>query len=102
MAITLTADEHAVLAFLAATADAGNTEPVSLRGMLGPDKATLPREEFDQDDWIRWTDLYFAVARLTASGMVHGKAADGKEHLNRFAITDAGREALVATTEVEG
>lgn len=99
MGITPTADERTVLAFLAATADAGNTEPVSLRGMLGPEKATLPREDFDRDDWARWTELYFAVTQLAVDGMVRGEVTDGGEHPNRFAITAAGREALAAVTE---
>jgi hypothetical protein len=89
----LTAGEHAVLTFLAAT---NNTGHVSLRGMLAEDKAGLPREDFDRDDWGRWLELYFAVDSLLASGLVDGVAADGGEHPNRFRITDAGRAALEA------
>lgn len=63
------------------------------------DKATLPREDFDRDDWARWTELYFAVTQLAVDGMVRGEVTDGGEHPNRFAITAAGREALAAVTE---
>jgi hypothetical protein len=87
----LPADEHAVLAYLAATADTGH---VSLRGMLAADRAGLPREDFDQADWERWTELYFAVDRLLAHGLVTGVAVGIGEHPNRFQITDAGRVAL--------
>jgi hypothetical protein len=87
----LTTDERAILAYLADVADAGF---VSLRGMLAEDKAALPREDFDQADWKRWTGLFFAVGSLLASGAVNGAAVDGDGQLNRFRITDAGRAAL--------
>jgi hypothetical protein len=89
----LTADEHAILAYLADVADAGF---VSLRGMLPADRAALPREELNRSDWERWLGLYFAVDRLLADGLVVGVAADGGEHLNRFRITDAGRAVVAA------
>lgn len=98
--ISLTADEHAILTYLAATADAGNTEPVSLRGMLGPEKAALPRERFDRADWERWTELYFAVRSLLAHSLVSSVAVDGDEHPNRFQITDAGRAALTGSSKI--
>lgn len=92
-AAVLIADKRAILTYLA-----GHTEPVSLRGMLGPDKAVLPREDFDRDDWARWTELYFAVTQLAVDGMVRGALWPNDEHPNRFAITAAGREALAAIT----
>lgn len=88
------ADERAILVYLADTTDTGF---VSLRGLLATDKAALPREDFDRDDWERWTELYFAASNLLASGLADGVAADGGEHPNRFRITDAGRAALAAT-----
>lgn len=98
--IILTADEQEILAYLAGAADAGNIKPVSLRGMLGADKANLPRENFDQADWARWTELYFTVRSLLAHSLVSGVAASGGEHPNRFQITDAGRSALAANSKV--
>ena len=94
--VSLLLDERTILTYLAAAADAGNTEPVSLKGILGPDKADLPREEFSRADWERMTDLYFAVRNLLMLGLVTGIAADGGQHLNRFRITDAGRAELAA------
>lgn len=87
-------DERTILAYLAAAADAGNAEPVSLKGILGEGKADLPREEFARADWERMTDLYFAVRNLLMLGLVTGIAADGGQQLNRFQINDAGRAEL--------
>lgn len=94
-------DVRAVLAYLAQAANGGETGPVSLRGMLGPDRAALPREEFDPADWSRWADLYFAVGVLVGDGLVHGVAGDGGPYPDRFAITDAGRAALGADARRE-
>jgi hypothetical protein len=90
----LATNEKAILTYLAEGADV--TDCVSLRGMLGEDKAGLPREEFGRGDWERLTDLYFAVRNLLMLGLVDGIAADGGEHLNRFRITDKGRAVFAA------
>lgn len=87
-------DERAILTYLSAAAENDAAGFVSLKGMLGEDKADLPREEFSRADWERMADLYFAVRNLAMMGLVDGIAADGGEHLNRFRITDAGRGAL--------
>lgn len=97
--VDLLLDERTILTYLVAAADAGNAEPVSLKGILGEGKADLPREQFSRDDWERMTDLYFAVRNLLMMGLVTGIAADGGEHLNRFQITDAGRAELAANVE---
>ncbi|ACU71838.1 hypothetical protein Caci_2929 [Catenulispora acidiphila DSM 44928] len=97
--VDLLLDERTILIYLAAAADSGNAEHVSLKGILGPDKADLPREQFDSSDWERMADLYFAVRNLLMLGLVGGIAADGGEHLNRFRITDAGRDELAANAK---
>ena len=95
--VDLLLDERAILGYLAAVANAGESEPVSLKAMLGDGKANLSREEFGRADWERMADLYFAVRNLLMLGLVDGIAADGGEHLNRFRITDEGRAALAAS-----
>lgn len=92
--VLLLADERAILAHLSVAAENDPAGFVSLKGMLGEDKADLPREHFDRADWERMTDLYFAVRNLLMMGLVSGIAADGGKHLNRFRINGAGREAL--------
>lgn len=87
-------DERAILTYLSAAAESDPAGFVSLKGLLGSDKADLPREDFDRADWERMADLYFAVRNLLMMGLVDGIAADGGKHLNRFRINGAGRDAL--------
>jgi hypothetical protein len=100
--VDLLLDERAILDYLATVANAGESEPVSLKAMLGEGKANLPREEFSRADWERMADLYFAVRNLLILGLVDGIAADGGKYLNRFRINDAGRTALAVNAESAG
>lgn len=97
--ILVTVCERAILLYLAGVAEAGDTGPVSLRGMFADDKADTPREDFGKDDWGRWAELYFAVISLITMGLISGIAADGGGYPNRFQITDAGRAVLAADTK---
>lgn len=94
--LDLLLDERAILTYLSAAAEDNAAGFVSLKAMLGADKADLPREDFGQADWERMADLYLPVRNLLMMGLVSGVAADGGEYLNRFRITDAGQAALVA------